>query len=108
MYDFAKKMHFEVRVIGNKSTRDRTLIKLVKSPAIMVSGISTIFLPSNPDELCNRLNLILQETHAGNNSDIINEEINAIVDKLSEYKCTSKKQLQQISIKINLLHRKKK
>ena len=61
MYDFAKEMHFDVRVIGNKSTPDRTLIKLLKSPAIMVSGISTVFLPSNADELCERLKLFFQE-----------------------------------------------
>ena len=53
MYDFAKKMNFDVRAQGIKSTRDRTFIKLLKSPAIMAFGISTIFLSSDPDELCN-------------------------------------------------------
>ena len=38
-YDFAKEMHCDVRGIGNKCTRDRTLINLLKSPAIMASGI---------------------------------------------------------------------
>ena len=33
--------------------------------------------------------------HAGNNSDKINDEIAAIVDKFSEYKCISKKQHKQ-------------
>ena len=103
MYDFAKEMHFDTKAQGNKSTRDRTLIKLLKSPAIMASGISTIFLSSDPDELCNRLKLLLQEKHAGNISDIINNEIVAIVDKLLEYKCISKKQHKQILIKCNLL-----
>ena len=99
MYDFAKEMHFDTKAQGNKSTRDRTLIKLLKSPGLMVSasGVSkTIFLSSDPDELCNRLKLLLQEKHAGNNSDIINDEIVAIVDKLLEYKCISKKQHKQI------------
>ena len=89
MYDFAKEMHFDVKKIGNKSTRDRTLIKLLKSPGLMVSasGVSkTIFLSSDPGELCDRLRLLLQEKHAGNNSDIINDEIVVIVDKLLEYK----------------------
>ena len=106
MYDFAKEMHFDVKKIGNKSTRDRTLIKLLKSPGLMVSasGVSkTIFLSSDPDELCNRLKLLLQEKHGGNNSDIINDEIVVIVDKLLEYKCISKKQHKQILIKCNLL-----
>ena len=38
MYDFAKEMHFDTKAQGNKSTRDRTLIKLPKSPGLMVSA----------------------------------------------------------------------
>ena len=34
MYDFAKEMHFDTKALGNKSTRDRTLIKLLKSPLL--------------------------------------------------------------------------
>ena len=106
MYDFAKEMHFDLNAPGNKSTRDRKLIKLLKSPAILASGVSkTIFLSSDPDELCNRLKLLLQEKHAGNNSDIINDEIVAIIDKLLEYKCISKKQHKQILIKCNILQK---
>ena len=108
MYDFAKEMHFDTKAQGNKSIRDRTLIKLLKSPGLMVSasGVSkTIFLSSDPDELCNRLKLLLQEKYAGNNSDIINDETVAIVDKLLEYKCISKKQHKQILIKCNLLNK---
>ena len=103
MYDFAKEMHFDERRVGNKSTRDRTLIKLPNLPAIMASGVSkTIFLSSDPDQLCNRLKLFLQEKHAGYNSDINTEESVAIVDKLLEYKCIIKKQHKQILIKCNL------
>ena len=43
MYVFAKEMYFDVKATGNKATRDRTLVKLLKSTAIMASGISTIF-----------------------------------------------------------------
>ena len=104
MYDFAKEMHFDERRVSNKSTRDKTLKKLLNSPAIMASVISkTIILSSDPNELCDRLRLLLQEKHAGNNSDIINDEIVAIVDKLLEYNCISKKQHKQILIKCNLL-----
>ena len=104
MYDFAKEMNFDQKAVGKKSTRDRTLIKLLKSPAILASGISrTIFLPSDPDELCNRLKLLLQEKQAGNNSDIINGEVVAIIDVLLKYKCISKKQHKQILLKCNLL-----
>ena len=103
MYDFAKEMHFNSKASGNKSTRDRKLIKLLESPPIMASGITTIFLSENPNELCDRLKLLLQEKQAGNNSDIINQELVAIIDKLLEYKCITKKQHKQILIKCNLL-----
>ena len=106
MFDFAKDMNFDQRAVGKKSIRDRTLIKLLKSPGLILfaSGVSkTIFLSSDPVELCNRLKLLLQEKHAGNNSDIINDEIVAIVDKLLEFKYISKKQQKQILIKCNLL-----
>ena len=85
MYEFAKEMYFDERRVGIKSIRDRTLIKLLKSPGLMVSasGISkTIFLSSDANELCDRIKLLLQEKHAGNNSEIINDEIVAIIDKL--------------------------
>ena len=97
-------MTFNIRQKGRKSDRDKSMIKLLKSPAIMASGISkTINISSDPDERCNRIKLLLQEKQAGNNSIIINNEIFAIVDKLLEYKCISKKQHKQILIKCNLL-----
>ena len=105
-YDFAKELNFDTKAQGNKSTRDRTIIKLLKSPGLMITGLGVsrkIFLSSDPDELCNRLKLVLQEKHAGNNSDITNDEIIAIVDKLLEYNCISKKQHKQNPIKHNLL-----
>ena len=58
MYDFAKEMHFDLKNAGKKSTRDQTLIDLLKSPGLIVSasGVSkTIVLSSDPDELCERL-----------------------------------------------------
>ena len=63
MYDFAKELNFDLKAPSNKSTRDRTLIKLLKAPVLRLSasGISnTIILPSDPDELCYRLTLILE------------------------------------------------
>ena len=103
VYVFAKAMNFETKALGNRSTGDRTLIKLLNSPAIMASGITTIFLLENADELCDKLRLLLQEKQAGNNSDIIDQGIIAIVDKLLEYKCISKKEHKQILLKCNLL-----
>ena len=70
----------------------------------MASGISTIILPSDSIELCNRLKFLLQEKQAGNNSDIINDEIVAIINKLLK-KCIPKKQHEQVLIKCNLLHK---
>ena len=107
MYDFVKEMHFDQKAIGNKSTRDRTLISLLKSPGLMVSasGVTTIFLSENAGELSDRLKLLLQKKHAGNNSDLINNEFVAIIDKLLEYKCKTKKQHKQILYKCNLLNK---
>ena len=86
-----------------KKDRDTSLIRLLKSPAIMASGISTIFLSSDPNKLCDRLKFLLQEKHAGENSNKINDEIVPTVDNLLEYKCLSKKQRKKLLIKCNLL-----
>ena len=45
MYDFAKEMNFDLKTPGNKSSREKTLINLPKSPNLMVpaSGISKTF-----------------------------------------------------------------
>ena len=58
-YDFAKEMYFDVKAPGRKSTRDLTLKKLLKSPAIAASGVSTVFLSSDPNEVCDGLKLLL-------------------------------------------------
>ena len=100
VYEFGKEINFNIKQKGRKSDRDKSMIK---SPAIMASGVTTIFLSENPDELSDRLRLMLQEKHTGNNSDLINKEIVALVDKLLEYKCITKKQRKQILIKYNLL-----
>ena len=104
IYEFAKEMNYDVKSTGRPSTRHNSMIRLLDQPAIMASGVSNILiLSSDPDELCDRLRLLLLEKHAGNNSDLINDEIVALVDKLLEYKCIPKKQHQQILIKCNLL-----
>ena len=104
IYEFAKEMNYDVKSIGRPSTRHTSIIKILESPSIMASGISkTIILSSDPNELCHRLRLLLQEKHGGNNSNLIDDEIVAIVDKLLEYKCITKKQHKQILIKCNLL-----
>ena len=65
VYEFGKKMNFNIIQKGRKSDRDKSMIKLIKSPAILASGISSILiLSSDPDELCDRLKLLLQEKQA--------------------------------------------
>ena len=66
MFDFAKEIYFDEKASGKKRTSDRFLIRLLKSPIIPVSasGVSsshkTRFLSSDPNELCDRLKLLLQ------------------------------------------------
>ena len=103
IYEFAKEMNYDTKSIGRPSIRHNSIIKKLESPAIMASVVTTIFLSENSNELCERLKLLLQEKHGGNNSDMINDEIVAIVDKLLEYKCITKNQHKQILIKCNLI-----
>ena len=85
IYEFAKEMNYDTKSTGRPNTRHTSIIKKLESPAIMASGIpKTTILSSDPNEFCDRLELLLQEKQAGNNSDIINDEIVAIVDKLLE------------------------
>ena len=68
-------MKFDNKQKGWKSPRDESFLRLLKSPAIIASRNSTVFLSADPNELCDRLTLLSQEKQAGNNSDIINEEV---------------------------------
>ena len=108
-------MKFNIKQKERESPRNESLIKLLKSPAIMARSFKqkfslkaktqnlkeskTKFLSSDPNELCGRLKLLLQEIQAGNISNTINEEIIAIDDKLLEYKCISKKQHKNLLLK---------
>ena len=68
--------------------RDESLIKnYFNKGSILASGLRTIFLPDNPNELCDKTNLLLQKKRAGNNSNITKEGIVAIIDKWLEFKC---------------------
>ena len=66
IFEFEKEMKIHIKQKGPPSNRDKSLIKLLNSPAIMASGNSTLFLTSDPNELCNRLKMLLQEKQAGN------------------------------------------
>ena len=39
MFEIAKDMNFDEKSSGNKSTRDKALIKLPKSPALMAGSL---------------------------------------------------------------------
>ena len=55
-------MNYDTRSTGKPSVRHESMIRLLDKPAIMASGISkTIFLSSDPNELCERLKLLLQK-----------------------------------------------
>ena len=60
-YEFGKEYKFNNKQKGRKNKRDISMIQLLKSPAIMASGVTTMFLSENPDELCDILKLLLQE-----------------------------------------------
>ena len=100
-------MKFSTRQKRLENNRDKSMIRLPNSTDIMASGISTIVLSSDPNKLCDRLRFLLQEKQAGSNSNLINQEIVAIVDKLLKYKCISQKQHKQLLIEGTPLHNQK-
>ena len=63
--ELAEEMNFDNKNTGRPSTRDKSCRNLPNSPAIMALGNSTIFLPSDPNELCDRLRILLQEKQTG-------------------------------------------
>ena len=54
-------MNYDVKSIGRPKPRHSSILKILNSPAIMASGISkTIILSSDPNELCDRLKIIIR------------------------------------------------
>ena len=102
--EIAEEMNFDVIKTGRPSAKDRSVIRLHNSPAIMAFGVLTIILSSDPKELCDKLKFLLRKKQAGNNSNTIDEEIVDINDKLLEDKSITKKQHRQTLIECNLLH----
>ena len=43
IYEFGKEMNLDIKQKGRKSNRDKSMIKLLKSPAVMDSGVSKQF-----------------------------------------------------------------
>ena len=51
IYEFAKEMNYDTKSVGRPSIRHNSIIKILESPAIMASGVTTVFLSENPNEL---------------------------------------------------------
>ena len=52
IYEFGKQIIFNIKQTGRKSNGEKSMIKLLKSPAIMACVISNIiFSSSDPDKL---------------------------------------------------------
>ena len=88
-------MHFDVKARSNQSTRDRALIRLLKTTGILVSASNiskTRFLSPDSNKLCDGENLFIEKKQADDISNIIDEEIVAMTDELLEHKCISTKQ----------------
>ena len=98
-YEFGKELKFNIKHVGRKSPRDKTLLKLLKSLAIMAAGNSTIFLTENPNELCGWSKFLLQEKQPLNNAALIYEEIISLCDKLLEHKSISTKRRKVLQLK---------
>ena len=64
MYEFTNEMFFDEKILSNKGNKDKSPMRLLQSPGIMASGISTEILPQN-EEVCERIKLILHEKQAG-------------------------------------------
>ena len=60
IYEFGQEPKFNIRQRGRKSPRDKSVIRLLKSPAIMASGFPTVILLENSNELCDGINIFLQ------------------------------------------------
>ena len=75
LYDFPKELYFDVKALGFESTRDISVVRLLRSPGLMNSASGTsnpIFLLSDSNERYKRLKLLPQEKQAGKTSVIIN------------------------------------
>ena len=62
IYEFAKEMNYDIKSTGRPGTRHNSMIRLLEQPNIMASRFSkTIIISSDPEELCDRLKLLLQK-----------------------------------------------
>ena len=104
---FLDGMNFNIRATG-ESNRDRNLVKnSYFKKGILASGLRTVFLSEKLDGLCDRIEMLLQGKRAGNNSNVIEEEIVVGIDKFLEYNSFTPSEQKKTLKKVNLLHTKK-
>ena len=91
-------MHYDINY-GDKRSDRYVFIKELLQPQIQSqsgSGLKFVFLPSDPNELVDKLKLLYQEKVGGNDNPQLNEHIIAIADKLLQYQCIKPSQHQNI------------
>ena len=100
IYSFLNAMKYNINYGYKKSSRyylTRAMFSTYyQQPYQVGSGLKFIFLPSDPDELVDQLNLIVLEKVGGNDKSMLNEQIIAIADQLLEYECITTTQHQNI------------
>ena len=102
--DTMDELHLDIHSRG-RSLRYRNFIeKYFNKRAIFASGLKTIFFPVNPNQICDRQKLLLQEKRTGNTSKKIIEQMMAIFDELLDYKCITPSE-QKESLKILILYK---
>ena len=101
-------MHFDIHTKGKSSRDGNPLKSYYNKRALLASSLhEAIFLSENANDICDRLRLIILENQAVNHTNEFDNEINAKVDKVLEYKSITPNQHKQILIKFVLLHTKK-
>ena len=97
IFEFAKEMNFDEKALGKKSTRDKTLIRLLDSPFIMAKSLQkesfsyTRWPSYNYNEFCDRLKLFLQDKKARTKSILTDEKNVSLAGNLLEDNCISTK-----------------
>ena len=84
-YKVGKEMHFDGKAPPKKASEIEHLQGCLNH---LLSWLLDFlqFLSFDPNRLCNRLKILLQEKQAGNNSKRFDEEIVALADEILEYK----------------------
>ena len=95
---------FDIHSRG-KRLRDRSLLKIYSfERAQLACGLKrsegTIFFSEIPNELCDRVYLIIQEKQVGNDTTRFDNEIVSRLDKILEYKRNTPTQHENINKKI--------